>query len=118
MLMTDDSHGPNHAGTGCPTCDLQGVQPPGENPPLATVKLTARSEDFSRCPIARTTPGMCEAAWELLLRLGREGPHAVRSANPLGRRMGASKNSQSSSLDIHRLPGPLCGRQQRAAGAP
>jgi len=38
-------HGPEHAGTGCPTCDPLGGQPSEARPRLSTVSVRARGED-------------------------------------------------------------------------
>jgi len=68
--MNDDTHGPNHAGTGCPTCDPRGGQPPAVGPRLATVKFTARGEDFrivqlqGQLLVCARQHGSCCCGWD------------------------------------------------------
>jgi YHS domain-containing protein/(2Fe-2S) ferredoxin len=67
--MNDDLHGPNHVGTGCPACD-RGGHPPAEGPRLATVKLTARGEDFhivqlrGQLLVCAKQHGSCCCGWD------------------------------------------------------
>ena len=68
--MPDDIHGPSHAGSGCPTCDQQGGPPPTAGPRLATVKLTARGEDFrivqlqGQLMVCTRQHGSCCCGWD------------------------------------------------------
>jgi YHS domain-containing protein/(2Fe-2S) ferredoxin len=68
--MNADAHGPNHAGTGCPTCDRQAGQPRAAGPLLATVKLTARGEEFrivqlqGQLMVCARQHGSCCCGWD------------------------------------------------------
>jgi YHS domain-containing protein len=68
--MNDTPHGPDHVGTGCPTCDAWAGQPPVVGPRLATVKLTARGEDFrivqlqGQLLVCARQHGSCCCGWD------------------------------------------------------
>ncbi len=68
--MSDLTHGPHHAGTGCPTCDPWGGRPPAAGPRLATVKLNARGEDFrivqlqGQLLVCAKQHGSCCCGWD------------------------------------------------------
>jgi cobaltochelatase CobN len=68
--MNDTSHGPDHVGTGCPTCDPRAGQLPVVGPRLATVKLTARGEDFrivqlqGQLLVCARQHGSCCCGWD------------------------------------------------------
>ena len=68
--MNDLTHGPNHAGTGCPSCDQRDGQPPPTGPRLATVKLNARGEDFrivqlqGQLLVCAKQHGSCCCGWD------------------------------------------------------
>ena len=68
--MNDDMPGPNHVGTGRPTCDQQGSQPIDTGPRLATVKLAARGEDFrivqlqGQLMVCTRQNGSCCCGWD------------------------------------------------------
>ena len=68
--MNDDMHGPNHLGTGCPTCDRQGSQPNDTGPRLATIELAARGEDFrivqlqGQLMVCTRQNGSCCCGWD------------------------------------------------------
>ncbi len=70
MSAFDPVHGPDHVGTGCPTCDPRGGQPPAVGPGLSTVKLTARGEDFrivqlqGQLLVCTRQNGSCCCGWD------------------------------------------------------
>ena len=68
--MNNDPHGPNHVGTGCPTCDQPGSQPIDTGPRLSTVKLAARGTDFriiqlrGQLMVCTRQNGSCCCGWD------------------------------------------------------
>jgi YHS domain-containing protein/(2Fe-2S) ferredoxin len=68
--MIGDSHGLDHVGAGCPTCDPRAGQTPVVGPRLATVKLTARGEEFrivqlqGQLMVCARQRGSCCCGWD------------------------------------------------------
>jgi YHS domain-containing protein len=64
------THGLEHVGTGCPTCDPLGGQPSPSRPRLATVNVHARGEDFrivqllGQLFVCTRQNGSCCCGWE------------------------------------------------------
>ncbi len=68
--MSDVTHGTDHVGTGCPTCDAAGGRLAASGPRLATVKLQARGEDFrivqlrGQLLVCAQQHGSCCCGWD------------------------------------------------------